>query len=79
MSPPFHPVLQELNNLDRSSSKFHDRLSNVLYGEEYMRCVGDLQGDDLVWLVDYLDEVCRRFMRCRPRLCCVDALCPRSI
>lgn len=53
-SPQF---LQQLHGLDWSSSRFHDMLSSILYGEEYKRCVGDLQNDSLVWLVDYLDKV----------------------
>ena len=54
------PVLQQLDRLDKSSSDFHDQLCNTIYGEEYVRCVPDLEGDDLVWLVEYLDKVCRR-------------------
>ena len=50
-------LLQQLRRLERSSSGFHDQLSNILYGGEYTRCVEGLQGDNLVWLVDYLDEV----------------------
>ena len=50
-------LLQRLRHLDSSSSGFHDRLLNILYGQEYVRCVGDLQNDDLLWLVDYLDKV----------------------
>lgn len=57
MSSPNLPTLQRLYHLDRSSSGFHDELSNLLYGEEYQQCVPILQGDDLVWLVDYLDKV----------------------
>jgi len=59
MSSPSLPVLQELHRLDRSSPDFHDQLCNVLYGQEYVRCVPNLQDDDLVWLVDYLDKVRR--------------------
>ena len=59
MPPPGLPVLQRLYHLDRSSSGFHDQLSNILYGEEYQKCVPNLQGNDLVWLVDYLDRVSR--------------------
>ena len=58
MSLPTSPALQQLQYLNASSSEFQDQLSNALYGEEYQRCVQDLQGDDLVWLVDYLDKVC---------------------
>jgi len=57
MSPPSSPFLQELQRFDRSSPDFQGQLSSVLYGPEYVRCVPDLQGDDLVWLVDYLDKV----------------------
>ena len=55
---PGHPVLQLLHNLDRSSPKFDIRLSSALYGDDYMRCVTNLQGDNLAWLVDFLDSVC---------------------
>jgi hypothetical protein len=51
------PTLQQLDLLDRSSPNFHDQLSNVLYGQEYQQCTPNLQGEDLVWLVDYLDKV----------------------
>jgi hypothetical protein len=60
MSSPSTPVLQQLHRLDRSSSGFHDQLSNVLYGKECRQCVPNLQGGDLVWFVDYLDGVRRR-------------------
>ena len=53
-------ALQQLRNLNTSLSGFRDQLSNVLYGEEYQQCVQNLQGDDLMWLVDYLDKVRRR-------------------
>ena len=53
------PFLQQLRLLDRSLSGFHDQLTKVLYGEGYQQRVANSQGDDLVWLVDYLDRVCR--------------------
>jgi len=52
--------LGQLRRLERSSPGFHDQFSHVLYGEEYKKWVSSLGGDDLVWLVDYLDKV-----RCR--------------
>jgi hypothetical protein len=55
-----HVLLQQLHRLDRSSPRFHDKLSNVLSGEEYKNCTQNLRDGDLVWLVDYLDKVCRR-------------------
>ena len=70
MPPPGPPALQLLHQLDSSSSQFPDELCNILYGEEYLKCVyGEerreerrkpiLQDDDLMWLVDYLDTVRR--------------------
>jgi len=50
-------LLQQLHGLNRSSSMFHDQLSNILYGEEFRQHVPHLQSDGLVWLVDYLDKV----------------------
>ena len=52
-----HSPLKQLRRLDKSSSKFHDRVSNVLYGEEYKQWVPTIEGKDLVGLVDYLDTV----------------------
>ena len=57
MSPPSCAALQQLYHLDKSSLDFHDQLCNVFYGSEYNQYVPNLQGDDLVWLVDYLDKV----------------------
>ena len=54
---PSYPVLQKLNNLDKSSSEFHVRLNDVLYAEEYIQCVTNIRDDDLAWLVDFLDNV----------------------
>ena len=58
MSLPSAPALQQLHRLNRLSSRFHDRLSGILYGEEYKRCVSSLNDNDLVWLVDYIDKAC---------------------
>ena len=60
MSSPSSLALQQFHQLDKSSPDFPDKLCNVLYGEEYTKCVLILQGDDLMWLVDYLDKVRRR-------------------
>ena len=56
---PSYNLVQQLHLLDGSSSGFHDQLCNILYGEGYTQCVPNLQKDDLVSLVDYLDKVCR--------------------
>ena len=60
MPSPRSLALLQLRHLDKCSPEFHDQLCNVLYGEEYIKRVPDLQGDDLVWLVDYLDKVRHR-------------------
>lgn len=59
MSSSSSPALQQLHSLDKSSPGFCDQLCNLLYGEEYVRCALDLQDDDVLWLVDYLDKVSR--------------------
>ena len=66
---PGHPILQQLHNLDGSSPKFDLQLSNVLYGDDYMQCVANLQGDNLAWLVDFLDDVCHCPVRPYSHLC----------
>ena len=52
-----HNPLTQLRRLDKSSPTFHDKVSNILYGEEYTRWMSGLQGEDLMGLVDYLDDV----------------------
>ena len=59
-------ALQQLHHLSGSSPEFHDRFSNVLYDEGFKRWVPNLQGGDLLWLVDYLDKVCRRLSPLAP-------------
>ena len=59
MFPPALPSLQQLGQLDRYSSEFSYKLGEILRGEEYIQHVPNLQGDDLMWLVNYLDEACR--------------------
>lgn len=60
MSSPSPPVLRELHHLNRSSPDFHEQLSNILDREEYQQCVPELQGDDLVTIVDDLEHVRNR-------------------
>ena len=68
MSSPDSPILQKLDRLSRSTSGFHDQLSDLFDGDEYKQCVPNLQGDDLAWLVDYLDKVRRRIIPPHPPL-----------
>ena len=58
VSRPAPMALQQLHHLDRSPSKFHDQLSDVLHGEVFQQSVLNLDRNELVWLVDYLDKVC---------------------
>jgi hypothetical protein len=57
MAQPSLPGLQKLSGLNTLSSDFDDLVRNVLCGKEYVECVPNLGGDDLTWLVDYLDKV----------------------
>ena len=50
--------LQQLRSLNRASSEFCDQLSNILRGEAYKEYILNLQGNDLVSVIDYLDNVC---------------------
>ena len=68
MSSSGPPGLQKLYHLNRPSPDFHDQLCSVLYGEEYQKCVPNLQGEDLVYLVNYLDEVHRHISPLRSLL-----------
>jgi hypothetical protein len=49
--------LQQLHNLDRASPLFHKEISEFLRGKEYRDAVPNLKGEDLMWLVEYLDSV----------------------
>ena len=50
-------VLEQLRGFDRASPQFHKHLSNLLRSEGYRNAVSILQGEDLAWLVEYLDSV----------------------
>ena len=50
-------ALTQLRGFDRASPQFHKHLSNFLHSEEYRNAVPSLQGEDLAWLVEYLDSV----------------------
>lgn len=57
------PVLRKLHHLNTSAPEFHRKLYNIMYGEEYIQGVKNLQSDELAWLVDYLDNVCGHLVR----------------
>ena len=55
MNPP--NVLEQLRSFDGASPQFHKHLSNFLRSSGYRSVFPNLQGEDLAWLVDYLDSV----------------------
>jgi len=55
MNPP--KVLEQLRDFDKASPEFHKHFSNFLRSEGYRGVVPSLQGEDLAWLVEYLDTV----------------------
>ena len=59
MSSSNPTALRQLRHRGRSSPDFRNKLSNALSGEEYGGSVPNLQGNDLVALVDHLDKVYR--------------------
>jgi len=50
-------TLQQLHDFDKTPPQFHERLTNFLRGDDYRNAVSNLQGEDLTWLVEYLDGV----------------------
>ena len=66
MNPP-NP-LQKLRDLDRTSPQFDNQLINFLRGNEYKDATPSLQGENLAWLVGYLDNVSLHFVFLRPAL-----------
>ena len=50
-------ALKQLRDLDRASPRFHKHLNNFLRSKEYRSAVPSLQGEDVAWLVEYLDSV----------------------
>ena len=59
MSSPSSLAFQELDGLDRSSPGFSHKLVDILRTRNYAQSLSSLEGDDLKWLVDYLDEASR--------------------
>ena len=55
----FNP-LRRLRELDENSPQFYEQLSNFLRGDEYQSVLSELRGNDLAWLIDYLDNVSLR-------------------
>ena len=59
-------LLQTLRDLDRTSPDFHNQLTDFLRGNEYRDVASSLQGEDLIWFVNYLDNVSLRTVSLRP-------------
>ena len=64
---PSNP-LQTLRDIDKTSPHFHNQLIDLLRGNEYQDVVPSLQGEDLAWLVNYLDNVSRHNVSPYPTL-----------
>lgn len=60
---PSHNVLQQLNQLKRSSPDFPNQLTNLLSREEYEHptLLHKFYDEDRAWLIEYLDNVRVRF------------------
>ena len=50
-------ILEQLHGFDGASPEFHKHLINFLRSEGYRSAVPTLQGEDLAWLIEYLDSV----------------------
>jgi len=55
VTPP--DPLRQLRGLDRSSSQFNSQLAKFLDQKEYTKSLPNLCNEDLMWLVEYLDDV----------------------
>ena len=51
-------ILEQLGCLDKSSPSFPNQLTSLLCEKGYKDCIPKLQDEDVVWLVEYLDNVC---------------------
>ena len=50
-------ALLQLHSLDKTSTKFHEELTNFFRGNAYQHVFQTLQNESLAWLVEYLDSV----------------------
>ena len=51
-------ILQRLDHLDKSSPQFPNQLASFLHEKGYEDCLPKLRDQDVVWLIEYLDNVC---------------------
>jgi len=76
---PTDKFLQKLNGLaipplgspdqpGTPSFNFHAQLDKILHDKEFEQCRTNLEENDLVWLVDYLDKVCHHVVLSRSTL-----------
>ena len=70
--------MQTLRDLDKTSPHFHNQLIDSLRGKAYQDVVSSLQGEDLVWLVNYLDNVSLHNVSSYPHSPLVQVLCETS-
>jgi hypothetical protein len=55
---PQSNLLQQLHRLETSSPRFADQIATILGEPEYKASIQTLPDKDLIWLVEYLDNVC---------------------
>ena len=58
-------LLRKLHDLDKTSPDFHSQLTDFLRGNEYQDAAASLEGEDLTWFVNYLDNVSLRTVSLR--------------
>ncbi|KAF9793424.1 kinase-like domain-containing protein [Thelephora terrestris] len=86
-SKVLHDSLKQLEDLDKASPEFHQRLRDFLCGERYV--FSELQSHDFAWLAEYLDNVLpgisdctipafREFLRELSRICGTEKTLPES-
>ena len=55
--PPSSDILKELDQLKLSSPNFSCQLNAILDRPAYNQSVRGIEGNELIWLVRYLDQV----------------------
>ena len=57
LTMPEDSYLRALVQLDRLSPQFPDQLCDILDGNGFDDCVKNLEAEDLLWLIEFLDKV----------------------
>lgn len=54
-------ILQQFDNLDKSSAQFPNQLFDLLSEKAYTTCITKLRDEDVAWFIGYLDNVSVNF------------------